>query len=47
MCMDAIQNYVVSQYGCVLDALEAFVEPSMQSVSAESKSRANDLYNAT
>jgi hypothetical protein len=39
--VDAIQN-VVSQYECVLDAFEAFVEPS-RGASAESKSRANGL----
>jgi hypothetical protein len=39
--VDAIQN-VVCQYECVLDTLEAFVEPS-RGASAESKTRANDL----
>jgi hypothetical protein len=39
--VDAIQN-VVSQYECVLDALEAFVEPS-RGTSAELKARATGL----
>jgi len=41
--VDAIKN-VVNQYECVLDALEAFVEPSNSiGASAESKTRANGL----
>jgi hypothetical protein len=39
--VDAIMN-VVCQYECILDALEAFVEPS-RGASTESKTRANGL----